>query len=60
LIEGTHPTKRYAGKINFWVVHVVAQVAARATGGSHPSHCVMANAWQHRTVRFSSASVGSP
>jgi len=58
--EGTYLTTRDAGKINFWVVHVVAQVASNWVCGSVSSHSVMAHAWWHGSVRIGPAKTGSP
>lgn len=45
IIEGTCPTKRDAWKINFWVVHVVAQVAAHAPCRPILAGGIMALTW---------------
>jgi len=58
--EGTYLTTRDAGKINFWVVHVVAQVASNSVCGWVSSHSVMAHAWWHGSVRIGPAKIGSP
>ena len=44
---GPRPTTRDARKIDFWVVHVVAQVAAHKTRWSLSIDHVVADIWRH-------------
>lgn len=39
------------GKINFWTVHVVAEMAAHKPGGPVPLANVAFHAWRHGQVR---------
>lgn len=57
--EGARTTERDAWKINFWVVHVVAQVVAHARSWSVPSYRVKTHAWRYIKARSWPAQGGS-
>ena len=58
-VEGTRPTTRDVGKIDFRAVHVVAQVVPDADRGSLPSNRVAAIAGGHLSLRIGPASLGA-